>query len=375
MDTYLPPKYSLNSFFVRHVAHPKRMKYISGLHNHKICSVNDVGYFNLDSNKEKESQTFPPNNHNENMLKSERRKERAVPPNGIWQTYGLIDNTDKWRSELNSLASSVGLLTQTDIEDLKRKKERDEMIKSLNKKPKNPMSQRSNLASQSLKTPATSKSQRLNEPLLTGRRTSRFSRGGSKGISTGNKYIVNQADREAWMLQVLCQILQTDSLVDVQAWLVSTSDQEKERVKVLIDQAMKGLQESGRIESSSNDQPISIENNQSTLDDIENTLKRIDLNKMGRQEDGPRNTYSSSSNYNSKTKLPHISSDNDDFRKKLDSIPEVLKLDENATFKLETPVNNSKDYKIEQVKVSLLVKDENSNETQELNGNWEPNEH
>ena len=48
---------------------------------------------------------------------------------------------------------------------------------------------------------------------------------------------------------------------------------------------------------------------------------------------------------------------------------------ENATFKLETPVNNSKDYKIEQVKVSLLVKDENSNETQELNGNWEPNEH
>lgn len=27
------------------------------------------------------------------------------------------------------------------------------------------------------------------------------------------------------MLQVLCQILQTDSLVDVQAWLVSASDQ------------------------------------------------------------------------------------------------------------------------------------------------------
>ena len=47
---------------------------------------------------------------------------------------------------------------------------------------------------------------------------------------------------------------------------------------------------------------------------------------------------------------------------------------ENATLKLETPRNNSKDYKIEQVKVSLLVKDENSNETQEINGNWEPNE-
>ncbi len=30
MDTYLPPKYSLNSFFVRHVAVPKRMKVIHG---------------------------------------------------------------------------------------------------------------------------------------------------------------------------------------------------------------------------------------------------------------------------------------------------------------------------------------------------------
>ncbi len=51
------------------------------------------------------------------------------------------------------------------------------------------------------------------------------------------------------MLQVLCQILQTDSLVDVQSWLVSASNQEKERVKHLIDNAMKGLEESGRIET------------------------------------------------------------------------------------------------------------------------------
>ena len=74
------------------------------------------------------------------------------------------------------------------------------MIKSFNK-PKNPTSQQSNLPrTQSLRTPATAKSQRLNEPLLTGRRTSRFSRAGSKGgAQTGNKYIVNQADREAWV--------------------------------------------------------------------------------------------------------------------------------------------------------------------------------
>lgn len=73
------------------------------------------------------------------------------------------------------------------------------------------------------------------------------------------------------MLQVLCQILQTENLSDVQSWLVAASDNgelgidlfytswflgfiefdlifiEKERVKQLIDQAMSGLEQSGRI--------------------------------------------------------------------------------------------------------------------------------
>jgi hypothetical protein len=52
------------------------------------------------------------------------------------------------------------------------------------------------------------------------------------------------------MLQVLCQILQTDSLIDVQSWLVSSNGQEKDTVRNLIDQAMKGLESNGRIENS-----------------------------------------------------------------------------------------------------------------------------
>ena len=63
-----------------------------GLHNHKICAVNDVGYLNFDNINNKEIPTFPPNQHNENLIKSDRRKERAVPPNGMWQTYGLSKN-------------------------------------------------------------------------------------------------------------------------------------------------------------------------------------------------------------------------------------------------------------------------------------------
>lgn len=40
--------------------------------------------------------------------------------------------------------------------------------------------------------------------------------------------------------------------------------------------------------------------------------------------------------------------------------------------KLETPMGNTDDYKIEKVKVTMLVKDEKSNEVQEINGDWSP---
>lgn len=175
MDTFLPPKYSLNSFFVRHRAHPKRMKVIHGLNNAAICSVNDVGYTYFPSVDKKSQLAFPPNNFNQTLLshrkqnqapagrnglslsdneetyaleqqfvsKSQssfssanaappiKRKEKARPPQGMWNTFGLVDNSDQWRSELNALASSVGLITPHDIEEYRRKKEREEMVKEL----------------------------------------------------------------------------------------------------------------------------------------------------------------------------------------------------------------------------------------------------
>lgn len=85
------------------------------------------------------------------------------------------------------------------------------------------------------------------------------------------------------MLQVLCQILQTESLVDVQSWLVSASDSDKEKVKQLIDQAMKGLEQSGRINNEdtqySSNGAINYENsnknpNISTISEIESHLNK-----------------------------------------------------------------------------------------------------
>lgn len=45
---------------------------------------------------------------------------------------------------------------------------------------------------------------------------------------------------------------------------------------------------------------------------------------------------------------------------------------DNAVVKLETPMASSRDFKIEQVKVTMLVKDEKSNSLQEINGDWKP---
>lgn len=121
---------------------------------------------------------------------------------------------------------------------MRRKKERDEMIKSFQfKTPRLPAATPARAQSAAVTKLKSPSSTRLNEPLPSRNRTSRHSRAGATGsahhrrtgvsmASAGGKhYVVDSADREIWMLQVLCQILQTDNLADVQSWLVSTSDQ------------------------------------------------------------------------------------------------------------------------------------------------------
>ncbi len=94
----------MNSFFVRHVANPKRMKLIHGLNNAHICAVNDDTSI-IPYDKSNNTQlTFPPNNFNQSLLQTIntssilppqspnlliRRKEKAMPPHGIWRTHGL----------------------------------------------------------------------------------------------------------------------------------------------------------------------------------------------------------------------------------------------------------------------------------------------
>lgn len=123
------------------------------------------------------------------------------------------------------MASSIGLITQSDIEEMRQKRERDEMIKSMqaaSKKPESHQQQRKppqtgsnggRLATGNV--PQTSGSTRLNEPLPTGRRRTGASRrasrgltGASRGGATGSrKFLVDQADREAWVIAVFVVFL------------------------------------------------------------------------------------------------------------------------------------------------------------------------
>jgi hypothetical protein len=272
MDTYLPPKFSLSPFFVRHVAAPKRLRHIEGLNRVPICAVFDDPKQSL---KQQTKSAFPPNNFNDELLKAYdmknnsislpilvKRKERARPPQGRFQTFGLIDDIEKWRDELNNLALSVGLVTQNDLDNHLKKKERAKLLKSLEHETQNSKPQ---TAQSTSKKPQSSYS----------------SRGSlvSRSLSAANKpdFIVDEQDRESWMLQVLCQILQTDSLVDVQSWLVSSDSSEKEKVQKLINQAMIGLQASGRIiEKHDNETKRDAESqvNHQDLDSIQNVIER-----------------------------------------------------------------------------------------------------
>lgn len=73
-----------------------------GLNNSKICAVNDVGYIHGVMGQPTSAAQFPPNNFNDALLRNSdvvtggysKRKERAVPPNGMWQTFGMSKEND-----------------------------------------------------------------------------------------------------------------------------------------------------------------------------------------------------------------------------------------------------------------------------------------
>ncbi|CAF1642989.1 unnamed protein product [Rotaria magnacalcarata] len=217
-------KLSSNMFFTRNTAKPKRVRHIEGLNGALICNVNDD--VSVDNMPRSSSLNF--NRTNLPAFETSRRTERLVPPTGFWNTHGIIHDTDRWKQELAALASASGIGLEKDD------------YKLLNKSQTAAADQQH--ASRSGAHYST-RTGRFNE----GTSTSRGRTGSKHGTAYSDTlFSVPENEREMWMLQVLCQLLGTSQLEDVQSWLVSAAPAEKEQARTMINAALRGLKESER---------------------------------------------------------------------------------------------------------------------------------
>ncbi|KAL8565007.1 hypothetical protein ACOMHN_003383 [Nucella lapillus] len=235
---------SHNSFFTRHNPHPHRVRHLKGLLDVPICSVNDDGYFA----SPRYSLQFPPNSFNNtklnnwqgripvnainvnsqlhpintitglqyfNGLNSYPWREKAVPK------IGMVPITEAWRDELKRFTDQLG--------DVSLKDPAKDCLPREEEKP------RASMYSQE-----------------TGRLIPPPSRAMSRGNSRRGQrmpnlgafsHIVPAPDMENMVLTMLCQILQTEDVNAVQAWLCSSGDREKTMVMDMIKAAMAGREE------------------------------------------------------------------------------------------------------------------------------------
>ncbi|XP_040176437.1 protein TBATA isoform X3 [Rana temporaria] len=194
--------YSQPSFFSRHNPHPHRVTHIQGLNGIPICIVNDDW-----------SVTSPlyPHPMMKNQLPTNLLGVPSLPigdPRSNKVPYLASGGiSEAWRDELRELATKVAVADKKP-----EKKEKEEPRRSTQYS-----------AESGRIIPASSRG-------LT-RRTSR------KQHNKGKHENTLFQDQEILVLELLCQILQTDSLSAVQQWLLSAGQREKDLVMSMIQTA------------------------------------------------------------------------------------------------------------------------------------------
>ncbi|XP_073722597.1 protein TBATA isoform X1 [Misgurnus anguillicaudatus] len=198
---------SHHSFFSRHNPHPHRVKHIEGLNGKPVCMVNDdwYGYTPL----------YP-----HPLIKSQipvSRSSEFLTPNMSSDSSGqrAVFLSESWREELKDLATKVHLTSETHND--KREKLIEEEI------PRR-------------KTQYSAQSGRIIPSTSWGKK--RNSRTSHKRLGTQRQQMNPLEGTELRVLELLCQILQTDSLSMVQQWLLLADEREKELVQGLLQQAM-----------------------------------------------------------------------------------------------------------------------------------------
>ncbi|XP_020505667.2 protein TBATA [Labrus bergylta] len=205
---------SHHSFFSRHNPHPHRVRHLQGLNGRPVCMVRDDWYVT--------SSLFP-----HPLLKSHVHRKTTDPSVAFplaKSLYGVSVNKDRsalfseaWRDELKELATKVTLSSQTQ-KDKKEDQPEEELV--------------------CRKTQYSSETGRIIPPSSKSyQRRSHFQRG---------VYPQPLHDQELMVLELLCQILQTDSLSTVQQWLLLAGQREKDMVMGMIKQALDGVDLSGQ---------------------------------------------------------------------------------------------------------------------------------
>ncbi|XP_057682393.1 protein TBATA [Corythoichthys intestinalis] len=191
---------SHHSFFSRHNPHPHRVRHIQGLNGRPVCMVKDDWLVT--------SSLFP-----HPLLKSYVQRQAGVPSlaNMPHQThYGFNSSksamfSEAWRDELKELAAKVSLASQ---KDKKQAQPTDEPTRR--------------------ETQYSAQTGRLIPPSA----KSQTRRPYSQRLDQQKPL----HDQELMVLELLCQILQTDSLWAVQRWLLLAGHREKELVMRMIKQ-------------------------------------------------------------------------------------------------------------------------------------------
>jgi len=166
-------------------------------------------------------------------IKPKHVKERVFPPIKHWTaTYTLGLDTNNWQLELNNLGKMIGIMT---TDEIKSETNRLTEIRKLNDfesnkftrsfvMPKRPSSPHLRTSQDKLNFDINDESKRFNETRTSATRTNRSTSKYTPSSSSANsKFILcnDESDREMWLLKILSQILDTESLLDVQTWLVS----------------------------------------------------------------------------------------------------------------------------------------------------------
>ncbi|XP_060624830.2 protein TBATA [Anolis sagrei] len=206
---------SHHSFFSRHNPHPQRVTHIQGLNGAPVCTVND------------EWTILPPHPHP--MIKSQICTS-VLGVHGIQRPIGdpqpipvprlsIGSLSDAWREELKELAARVTATSFT-------KKEKKETAEK---------SQR--------ETQYSEETGRLIPPpsrAITRHSSHRTHKNNAKNRSKDATLAFQ--DQELIILEMLCQILQTDSLTAIQQWLLTAGQRDKDLVMGLLQIATANLQ-------------------------------------------------------------------------------------------------------------------------------------